>query len=110
PAVAVPPAVAGPSALPEQAPPSAQGPSGPPAQTPPQPPSLHTPASSPNLRERFAPSPPSPSVQLTAVDWEQALWGLAGLLLMPVIGVVLGYRQARGAGRREAVNPSVAPC
>jgi hypothetical protein len=39
-------------------------------------------------------------------DWTDPLWGLAGLLLIPAAGAMLGYRQARAAHAVESLRRS----
>jgi hypothetical protein len=39
-------------------------------------------------------------------DWSDPLWGLAGLLLIPAAGAMLGYRQARAAHAVERLRRS----
>ena len=56
-----------------------------------------------------APAPTAPvSTQQLGVaqpaDWSDPLWGLAGLLLIPAAGAVLGYRQARAAHAAERLR------
>ncbi|MFG1929453.1 hypothetical protein ACGFK1_02190 [Mycobacterium sp. NPDC048908] len=68
------------------------------APPPPPPPILTVPLNPPAVR----PAPPHPGVVEQLVVSPTAgtadpLWGVAGLLLIPAAGAVLGYRQARGA-------------
>jgi hypothetical protein len=79
------------SSAPEPAPP-------PPPSPPPAPP-----APEPKWVDRIYTPPPMPK-QLDvapAADWTDPLWGIAGLLLIPAAGAVLGYRQAK-AGQDAA--------
>jgi hypothetical protein len=69
-----------------------------PAPPPPPPPSIVVVDISPPPTDR-APKPPiirqlivAPAAELT-----DPMWGVAGLLLIPAAGAILGYRQARGA-------------
>jgi hypothetical protein len=73
------------------------------AVTPPAPPAL-TPLQAPTIvprtmTPRLTPTEPASSVS--------SLWGLAGLILAPLAGVLLGYRQARAnkaaAGLKSAL-------
>lgn len=67
-----------------------------PAPPPPPPP---PPAPEPSWADRIY-TPPSMPKQLAvtpAADWAEPLWGIAGLLLIPAAGAVLGYRQAKAA-------------
>jgi hypothetical protein len=72
-----------------------------PAPAPPPPPPPPPPAPpKPSWTERIYTPPPAMPKQLgvaPAADWSEPLWGIAGLLLIPAAGAVLGYRQARGA-------------
>lgn len=55
------------------------------------------------------PAPPVLTQQMgepRPADWSDPLWGLAGLLLIPVAGAVLGYRQARAAHEAERLHRS----
>lgn len=71
-----------------------------PAPAPPPPPPPPPPAApEPSWADRIS-TPPVMPRQLgvaTAADWSEPLWGIAGLLLIPAAGAVLGYRQARAA-------------
>jgi hypothetical protein len=69
-----------------------------PAPAPPPPPPPPAPAPEPSWVDRI--SPPSMPKQLgvaPASNVTDPLWGIAGLLLIPVAGAVLGYRQARAS-------------
>jgi hypothetical protein len=58
--------------------------------------------------ERFS-TPPVVTQQLgvaSATEWSYALWGIAGLLLIPAAGAALGYRQARAAHSAERLGVS----
>ena len=58
--------------------------------------------------ERFS-TPPDVTQQLgvaSATEWSNALWGIAGLLLIPAAGAALGYRQARAAHSAERLGVS----
>ena len=89
-----------------QAPAFSQAPAAPPPAMPPPPAApVVTPPS------RVSPKPESPILthQLgvaPAADWSNPLWGLAGLLLIPVAGAALGYRQARAAHAAERLRRS----
>jgi hypothetical protein len=85
----------------------------PPAQAPVQQPAAELPPPPPAP----APSPPSwvdriaaplaPTKQLgvePAADLSDPLWGIAGLLLIPAAGAVLGYRQARASQAVERLR------
>ena len=66
-----------------------------PAPPPPPPPA----APEPSWTDRIS-TPPAMPKQLSvtpAADWTEPLWGIAGLLLIPTAGAVLGYRQAKAA-------------
>jgi hypothetical protein len=70
-----------------------------PAPPPPPPPPPPDPPK-PSWPERIYTPSATVSKQLgvaPAADWSEPLWGVAGLLLIPAAGAVLGYRQARGA-------------
>jgi hypothetical protein len=41
-----------------------------------------------------------------ATDWSNPLWGIAGLLLIPAAGAVLGYRQARATQAMDRLRRS----
>jgi hypothetical protein len=72
---------------------------------PPPPPPVYT-APAPSLVERLT-APPRMPQQLQvapAASWTEPLFGLAGLLLIPATGAVLGYRQARGAQDAEKLR------
>lgn len=75
---------------------------------PPPPPAAPAPAPPPAV---VAPAPSAPVLtqQLGVTeptDWSDPLWGLAGLLLIPAAGAVLGYRQARAAHAAERLRRS----
>jgi len=75
---------------------SAPEPAAPPPPPPPPPPPA---APDPSWADRISLPPAAPkqlSVAPTAAATEP-LWGIAGLLLIPAAGAVLGYRQARAA-------------
>jgi hypothetical protein len=76
------------------------------APPPPSPPSVAAPSSS--LMDRLS-RPPALAQHLGVAqpnDWTNALWGLAGLLLIPAAGAVLGYRQARAAQAMNGLSRS----
>ncbi len=55
------------------------------------------------------PTPPDLTQQLgvaASTGWSDPLWGLAGLLLIPVAGAAVGYRQARAAQAAERLRRS----
>jgi hypothetical protein len=74
------------------------------------PPALPPPAApAPSLPARVDRAPEAPVLTqrlglAPATDWSNPLWGLAGLLLIPVAGAVLGYRQARAAHAAERLR------
>jgi hypothetical protein len=66
---------------------------------PPPPPPPPPPAPEPSWTDRIY-TPPAMPKQLgvtPTASWTEPLWGIAGLLLIPAAGAVLGYRQARAA-------------
>ena len=66
---------------------------------PPPPPPPPPPAPDPSGADRLS-LPRAVPKELSvapAADWAEPLWGIAGLLLIPAAGAVLGYRQARAA-------------
>jgi len=66
---------------------------------PPPPPPPPPPAPEPSWADRISTPPVMPKqlgVTPTA-SWTEPLWGIAGLLLIPAAGAVLGYRQAKAA-------------
>ena len=70
---------------------------------PPPPPAAPAPVPAPT---RVDPVPDAPVLtqqmgEAGPADWSDPLWGLAGLLLIPAAGAVLGYRQARAAHAAE---------
>jgi hypothetical protein len=70
-----------------------------PAPLPPPPPPPPPAPPKPSWTDRIYTPPVIPkqlSVTPTA-DWTEPLWGVAGLLLIPAAGAVVGYRQARAA-------------
>lgn len=78
-----------------------------PAAPPPPPPAPSAPLPSSPLNQTSA--PPVLTQQLgvgvgPSTDWSNPLWGVAGLLLIPVAGAALGYRQARAAHAAERVR------
>ncbi len=78
------------------------------APPPPPPPPPPAPAPPPSWVNRL-PAPPVLTQQMGAprpADWSDPLWGLAGLLLIPAAGAVLGYRQARAAHAAERLRRS----
>jgi hypothetical protein len=80
-----------------------------PAVQPPPPPPPAPPAPLPSSPLNQTSSPPVLTQQLgvgvgPSTDWSNPLWGLAGLLLIPVAGAALGYRQARAAHAAESVR------
>jgi hypothetical protein len=82
-----------------------QAPAPEPAPAPPPPPPPPPPPA-PKWVERIY-TPPVISKQLgvaPASDWSGPLWGIAGLLLIPAAGAVLGYRQARAAQFAERLG------
>lgn len=79
-----------------------------PAAPPPPPPPPAAPAPPPAWANRIS-TPPVLTQQLgvaDVTDWSNPLWGLAGLLLIPVAGAALGYRQARAAHAAERLRRS----
>ncbi len=75
---------------------------------PPPPPAPPAPAPAPSWVERI-PAAPVLTQQMGAAppaDWSDPMWGLAGLLLIPAAGAVLGYRQARAAHAAERLRRS----
>jgi hypothetical protein len=77
-----------------------------PAPPPPLPPPPPEPA--PSWVDRLY-TPPAMPKQLgvaPAANLADPLWGIAGLLLIPVAGAVLGYRQARAAQMAEGLHRS----
>jgi hypothetical protein len=69
------------------------------APLPAPPPTVVAPApTAPVLTQQLSVAPPA--------DWSDPLWGLAGLLLIPAAGAVLGYRQARAAHAVERLRRS----
>lgn len=82
-----------------------RAPSPQPAEPPPPPPPA-PPVQSPSWTERIA-TPPTVARQFVvapAAELTEPLWGIAGLLLIPAAGAVLGYRQARAAQSAERQN------
>jgi hypothetical protein len=74
----------------------------------PPPPPSPAPAPPSSWVDRIATSP-APTRQLgvaPASDLSDPLWGVAGLLLIPAAGAVLGYRQARAAQAVERMRQS----
>lgn len=70
-----------------------------PAPAPPPPPPPPPPAPEPSWADRIY-TPPALPKQLAVTPtsgWAEPLWGIAGLLLIPAAGAVLGYRQAKAA-------------
>jgi hypothetical protein len=66
---------------------------------PPPPPPAPPPAPEPSWADRIY-TPPAAPKQLgvtPTASWTEPLWGIAGLLLIPAAGAVLGYRQAKAA-------------
>ena len=66
---------------------------------PPPPPPPPPPAPEPSWADRIY-TPPAMPKQLAVTptaDWTEPLWGVAGLLLIPTAGAMLGYRQAKAA-------------
>jgi hypothetical protein len=79
-----------------------------PAAPPPPPPPAPAPAPAPSWVGRI-PAAPVLTQQMgepRPVDWSDPLWGVAGLLLIPAAGAVLGYRQARAAHAAERLRRS----
>lgn len=79
-----------------------------PAAPPPPPPPAPAPAPAPSWVGRI-PAAPVLTQQMgepRPADWSDPLWGVAGLLLIPAAGAVLGYRQARAAHAAERLRPS----
>lgn len=79
-----------------------------PAAPPPPPPPPPPPAPAPSW---VGPIPAAPVLtqqmgEPRPVDWSDPLWGVAGLLLIPAAGAVLGYRQARAAHAAERLRRS----
>jgi hypothetical protein len=75
---------------------------------PPPPPAPPAPAPPPSWVHRIA-TQPAPTKQFgvaPAADLTDPLWGVAGLLLIPAAGAVLGYRQARAAQAVERMHGS----
>ncbi|HEX2213466.1 MAG TPA: hypothetical protein VHH12_08460, partial [Mycobacterium sp.] len=78
----------------------------PPPPLPPPPPAPVAPA--PSWVDRIA-TPPAVARQFVvapAAEMTDPLWGIAGLLLIPAAGAVLGYRQARAAQSAERLHRS----
>ena len=76
-----------------------EAPAAEPAAPPPPPPPVAPPPPPPSWVDRIA-TPQIMTKQLgvaPAADWSDPLWGIAGLLLIPAAGAVLGYRQARAS-------------
>lgn len=76
------------------------------SQPAPQPPPPPAPPPPPSWVHRIA-THPAPTKQLgvaPAADLSDPLWGVAGLLLIPAAGAVLGYRQARAAQAVEKLR------
>jgi hypothetical protein len=89
-----------------QAPAFPPAPAAPPPVMPPPP---AAPVVTPPSRVNPKPEAPVLTQQLgvaPAADWSNPLWGLAGLLLIPVAGAALGYRQARAAHAAERLRRS----
>lgn len=86
-----------------------QAPAPQPAQPPPPPPAPPAPlAPTPSWVDRIA-TPPAVARQFVvapAAEITDPLWGIAGLLLIPAAGAVLGYRQARAAHAAERLGRS----
>jgi hypothetical protein len=85
-----------------------QAPAPQPAPAAPPPPPPPAPAPPPSWVHRI-PTPPVLTQQRGTpgpADWSDPLWGLAGLLLIPAAGAVLGYRQARAAHAAEKLRRS----
>lgn len=71
---------------------------GAPDQAPPPPPEVITvPLNPPTIRPVFEPGVVEQLVVAPTAGLGDPLWGVAGLLLIPAAGAILGYRQARGA-------------
>jgi hypothetical protein len=76
--------------------PAAPSPAPPAAFAPPLPARVERAPEAPVLTQQLGVGP--------ATDWSNPLWGIAGLLLIPVAGAVLGYRQARAAHAAERLR------
>lgn len=78
-----------------------------PAAPPPPPPPAPAPAPAPSWVGRIPAAPVLTQMgEPRPADWSDPLWGVAGLLLIPAAGAVLGYRQARAAHAAERLRPS----
>ncbi|MBY0286169.1 MAG: hypothetical protein K2X52_03340 [Mycobacteriaceae bacterium] len=79
-----------------------------PAAPPPPPPTAPAPAPAPSWVGRLPAAPvlTQQTGEPRPVDWSDPLWGVAGLLLIPAAGAVLGYRQARAAHAAERLRRS----
>ncbi|WP_126298335.1 hypothetical protein [Mycolicibacterium phlei] len=53
----------------------------------------------PAITKQFAVTPPT--------DIASPLWGIGGLLLIPIAGAALGYRQARAAQAAERIRSRI---
>ncbi|ULE33219.1 hypothetical protein [Mycobacterium sp. IDR2000157661] len=101
------PAAGGDDPQPQWRAPSAPPPAAPPLPPPPPPPPPQA-APVPSLEERIV-TPPAVVRQFVvapATGLTDPLWAVAGLLLIPVAGAALGYRQARAAQSAERLHPS----
>jgi hypothetical protein len=77
-----------------------------PSPAPPPPPPPPPAAPDPSWADRIY-MPPAEPKQIgvaPAAGWAEPLWGIAGLLLIPAAGAVLGYRQARAAQTAEVLR------
>jgi hypothetical protein len=77
-----------------------------PASPPPPPPPPPAPAPPPSWADRiYSPPPVTQKLGVTpASELTDPLWGIAGLLLIPAAGAVLGYRQARAAQAADRLH------
>jgi hypothetical protein len=89
-----------------------------------QPPSAEPPRWSYVIPEIAPPPPPPPAVEIPpapsdrvhpqslvpqlaiapSLDWTDPLWGLAGLIVIPAAGALLGFRQAKAAREAEVLT------
>lgn len=89
-----------------RAPVAEPAPAAPPPPPPPPPPPSPAPAPSWVGRIPAAPVLAQQMGEPRPADWSDPLWGVAGLLLIPAAGAVLGYRQARAAHAAERLRRS----
>jgi hypothetical protein len=72
------------------------------APAPPPPPAIAIP---PAPSDRVHPQRLVPQLGIApSLDWTDPLWGLAGLIVIPAAGAVLGYRQAKAAREAEVLT------